>query len=575
MGEVLQGLGVSSGIAVGKVVLLPATRLPVVPVPTPPERVEEEIQLFAKAREQARGEMEELRGRTKDVLGESYASILDAQILILNDSRFVEETEQRIRVGRVSASWAVKETVENYMHKFEAIEDDYLQERGGDLQDIHLRLQRILRGEHSPRNLKGREGPLVVVAHSLGPSDSVLLARQNIAGFATDVGGRTSHTAILAQALSVPAVVGLHDLSHRVRSGMDIVLDGETGSVILEPAEDQVRQALEQRRSQETREETLIAAGDLPVVTRNGVEVQVQANIEFPQEVDKAVQYGAQGIGLYRSEFLFLARSPELPDEEDHYGTYREMAAKMAPHPVTVRTLDLGGEKYYHSVLGSDESNPVLGLRAIRLCLKRPDIFRPQVRGLLRAASEGNLRLMIPMVTSAEEIRLVRAMLAEEAGALEAEGTPCRADIDVGIMIEVPAAAVAADLLAEEVDFFSIGTNDLIQYSLAVDRGNESVSYLYQPLHPAVLRMLDFVVKSAVKRGIPVSLCGEMAADPTLAGLLLGMGLREFSVQPRALAPLTRAVREIDTSEEEALLAKVLQQRTAEDVDRLLSKEHA
>jgi phosphotransferase system enzyme I (PtsI) len=568
----LQGLGVSSGVADGRVVLLPATSLPVVPVPVPPERVDEEIVLFEEVRERARKELEDIRNRTFEQLGQSYAGILDAQILILVDPRLVSETTQRIRVGRVSASWALKEVVGEFTRKFESIDDPYLRERVGDLEDVHLRLQRLLRGEHSPRDEMPGEGPWVVVAHSLGPSDSVLLARHSIAGFATDVGGRTSHTAILAQALSVPAVVGLHDISQRVRSGDPIILDGDTGEVVLEPGPEEREQAQTRIKDLAATEDTLVDAADLPVVTVDGVEVTVQANIEFPQEVDKAVSFGAGGIGLYRSEFLFLARSPDFPSEDEHYATYSEMARKMTPHQVTIRTLDLGGEKYYHEVLDRQESNPVLGLRAIRFCLKRPDIFRPQLRGLLRAAAESDIRVMIPLVTTVTEVREVRRLLAEEAESLAAAGVPCRSDIPVGIMIEVPAAAIAADLLARECDFFAIGTNDLIQYSLAVDRGNESVNYLYQPLHPALLRMLRFIVESANRQGIPVSLCGEMAADTALTGLLLGLGVRQFSVQPRAVAPVIRAVREVDVPIEAERVAQAMDLSTSAEVEELLRK---
>lgn len=570
MSERLQGLGVSSGIADGRVVLLPTMSLPVVPVPVPPERVEEEIRRFEGAVEQATRELGELRERTREMLGESYAGILDAQLLIVVDASLVSGIVQRIRMGRVSASWALKEIIGEFAQRFEAIDDPYLRERVGDLEDVHLRLQRLLRGEVNPKDAVTGDEPRIVVAHSLGPSDAVLLARQNIAGFATDVGGKTSHTAILAQALSVPAVVGLHDISERVRSGDDVILDGDTGLVVLQPEEDDRHEARRRQKDLADREDTLADTRDLPVVTRDGVEVRVQANIEFPQEVAKAVHYGARGIGLYRSEFLFLSRSPEFPSEDEHYRTYLEMAEAMAPHQVTVRTLDLGGEKYYHEMLDRRESNPVLGLRAVRFCLKRPDIFRPQLRGLLRAGAQADLRIMIPLVSNVEEIRDVRRLLSQEAEDLKAHGIPCRADLPVGIMIEVPAAAIAADLLASESDFFAIGTNDLIQYSLAVDRGNESVVYLYQPLHPAVLRMLKFVVESADRAGIPVSLCGEIAADASMSGLLLGMGIRELSVQPRAVGPVIRAVRELVAAEETEVMERALAQPTADDVARVL-----
>ena len=568
--ETLRGLGVSSGIAVGRVMVLQTANLPVVPVPVPPERVQNEVELLEEARHTARTELLDLRNRTLEVLGETYAGIIDAQLLILDDPALLSQTAQRIKVGRISAAWALKEEVGKYLRKFDAIAEGVFRERGGDLQDVHLRLQRILRGEIRGGDQFPDDRPLLVVAHSLGPSDTVMLTRKNLAGFATDVGGKTSHTAILAQALSVPAVVGLKDITQRVRTGQEVILDGESGTVVLRPSAGDLLDAEQRRRSLMERESAWVAVEPKPATTKDGVAVSVQANIEFPQEVEKAVAYGAEGIGLYRSEFLFLACSPELPTEEDHYHTYAEMAARMAPAQVTIRTLDLGGEKYFHDVLDSRESNPVLGLRAVRFCLQRQDIFRPQIRGLLRVAAEADIRIMIPLVTTTEEIRQVRALILEEAASLRAGGIPCREDVPIGIMVEVPAAAWSADILALESDFFSIGTNDLIQYALAVDRGNEAVDYLYQPLHPAVLRMLRFIIESADRAGIPVSLCGEMAGDEALTPLLVGLGLRDFSVQPRAILPVRQAVRELDSRQAEARALKALDLPTALDVEEFL-----
>ncbi len=567
----VQGLGVSSGVAAGRVLVLQSTHLPVVPVPVPPERIHDEIGRFDGARNQARQELVELRERTHEILGETYTGIIDAQLLILDDPGLIRNVENRIRIGRTTASWALKEAAGEYLRKFDSIDDTVFKERGGDLQDVHLRLQRLLRGDVRSGDLLPDDQPVLVVAHSLGPSDTVLLTRKNLAGFATDVGGITSHTAILAQALSVPAVVGLKDITQRVHTGEEVILDGDNGTVLLNPGTGELEEA--EKRSLEIAERE-IALADLEAPeaeTLDGVRVSIQANIEFPQEVEKAALFGAEGIGLYRSEFLFLARSPEIPSEEEHFETYSAMAKKMAPNPVTIRTLDLGGEKYFHQVLGSQERNPVLGLRAVRFCLQRLDIFRPQIRGLLRAAADADIRIMIPLVSTIEEIRAVRSLLAEETGNLRNEGIPCADHLDVGIMIEVPAAAWASDILAREADFFSIGTNDLIQYALAVDRGNEAVGYLYQPLHPAVLRMLRFVVRSAGEAGIPVSICGEMAGDEQLTGALIGLGLTDLSVQPRAIQPIRRAVRKLVYSTCRDRILEAIDLPTAEDVrDRLL-----
>jgi len=547
MGDPIRGIGVSSGVAVGRAHLLHAEPLPIVPDPIPPERVAEEIERFHAARRAAIGELALLKRQVLDALGERYAAILEAQTLVLEDPSLIGETTKRIQVGRVSARWALKEVVGEFLRKFDAIDDDYLRERGGELADVHLRVQRLLRGETTAtRDLPEHS---IVVAHSLGPADAIVLAGKGVVGLATDVGGLTSHTAILAQALCIPAVVGLHDLSQRVMEGEHLILDGDSGEVIREPSAAQILDGETRRSASLALEHEMAIDRDLPAVTRDGTEIVIRVNIEFPGEIDRGLQFGAQGVGLYRSEYLFLSCAPELPTADEHARVYCEIAGKVAPYAAVIRTLDLGGEKYFHEVLGRPEPHPMLGLRAVRFCLERPEIFRPQLEGLLRAAAlHDNLSVMLPLISTVEEIRDVKRLLAEAARSLESDGVPVRADVPLGIMIEVPAAAVAADVLAEEADFLSLGTNDLIQYTLAVDRSNQSVADLYQPRHPAVLRMLRMVVDAGRERGIPVSICGEMAADLDSLELLLGLGLRELSVQPRAVGPVRQAVRRIDLS---------------------------
>lgn len=558
MPQQFRGIGVSPGVALGRVYVLHTESLPVVPDPIPPERVDAEIARFECARDEARIQLAELRERVRHALGGTYAGILDAQLLILDDAQFVAQTIRRIRVGRVSARWALKQVIDDYLRRFDAMDDAYLRERGGDLSDVHLRLQRRLRGDgERPEDAPG--GPLIAVARSLGPSDAVELARRGVVGLATDDGGRTSHTAILAQALSVPAVAGLRGLSERARNGDAIVLDGASGEVLLHPNAEELRRSEAARVSWLDAEAQAAArARAARTTTADGVEVALRANIEFAHDVGAALRYGAEGIGLYRSEFLFLARSPELPSEEEHFETYARIAREVAPHPAVIRTLDLGGEKYFHDVLAHDESNPVLGLRGVRFCLERRDVFRPQLRGLLRASTAENLRVMLPLVTTVEEIQEVRRMFAAEVAHLRAEGHSVRETLPLGIMIEVPAAAIAADVLAREADFLSLGTNDLIQYALAVDRANAAVSYLYQPLHPGVLRMLRCTIDAARNAGIPFGICGEMAADPALAALLVGLGFRELSVQPRAVPALREAIARVDSVEARRLAQEAL-----------------
>jgi len=550
MALIVRGIGVSTGVAVGRAFLLHAEPLPIVPDPIPPERVDAEADTFHRACQQAAAELELLKNQVRDELGERYAGIFDAQKLVLEDPYLVDQTVQRIRMGRVSARWALKEVVAELTRRFRAVDDEYIRERGGELADVHRRLQRLLRGDTGGVRGLPEDGPLIVVAHALGPSDAVLLAGKQVAGLATDIGGRTSHTAILAQALSLPAVVGLHDLSSRVRAGDALVLDGDAGQVIVSPDPSATAEAEKRRVASLALESRMASARDLPVVTRDGTEIIIRANIELPGEIDRALSFGAQGIGLYRSEFLFLSRAPQIPDEDEHERTYREMAAKAAPHPVVIRTFDLGGEKYFHQVLQPEEGQRVLGLRGIRLCLRRPDIFLPQLRGLLcAAAAHDNLRVMLPLVTSTREIHDFRTLLEREADELRAAGRPARSDLPIGIMVEVPAAALAAASLAREVDFFSIGTNDLIQYALAVDRASDALAELYQPAHPGMLRLLQLIVEGAREGGIPVGICGEMAGDPQWVEVLIGLGLRELSVQPRAIGRVREAVRGIDLAE--------------------------
>jgi phosphotransferase system enzyme I (PtsI) len=456
MPQSVRGIAVSGGVVVGRAYLLHAEPLPVVPDPIPPERVDEEIERFHAARAAAAEELELLKSQVLAALGDHHAGILEAQKLVLEDPTLVAETVQRIRVGRVSARWALKEVVAEFTRRFNDVDDEYIRERGGELADVHRRLQRLLRGERPLDHVVPEDS--IVVAHSLGPSDAVVLARRRVVGLATDVGGRTSHTAILAQALCLPAVVGLHDFSRRVAAADRLILDGDRGEVIVSPSAEQIAEVLERRRESVAVENEMASERDLPAVTRDGTEIAVRANIEFAEEVDRALRFGARGIGLYRSEFLFLSRSPDLPSADEHAATYGEIASKVAPHPAVVRTLDLGGEKYFHRVLGRREQHPMLGLRAVRYCLERPEVFRPQLQGLLRAAAEhDNLKVMLPLISTVEEIRAVRRMLAEEAGHLRESGVAVREDVPLGIMIEVPAAAVAADVLAAEVDFLSLG----------------------------------------------------------------------------------------------------------------------
>lgn len=542
----LQGLGVSPGVAIGRIVRIERGEPTVAPAPIPKDAVPREIARFDAARAAAGDEIARLRDQVVQTLGESEASMLDAQRLMLDDPGLVRDVVRRIEGGPSGAAWALRQAVAAVARKFESIEDPHFRERGGDLEEVHRRLQRLL--AHRPEAPDaGGEGPSVVVARDLGPSDAAILARNRVTALVADLGGPTSHAAILARALGIPAVTGATGAFARARSGDLAIVDGDRGTVVFEPDAEALRLADLGREAWLAREARIAEGRELPAVTQDGVEVVLRANIEFAAELPAVLRFGAAGIGLYRSEFLYVERAPALPTEEEHYRAYREICEAVAPHPAVIRTLDLGGEKYFHEVLRGIEPNPVLGLRAIRLCLKRPELLRPQLRGMLRAAAHGDVRVLVPFVTMAGEIRELRRILGEEERGLRSEGKTLRADLPIGIMVETPAAALAVDRLAPTADFLSLGTNDLIQYALAVDRGNASVSYLYDPLHPAVLRMIRSVVDAGRRRGLGVSVCGEMAADPTLAILLVGLGIRELSMPPRAIGAVREAIRAADS----------------------------
>ena len=570
----LQGLGVSPGIAVGSALVLEIPRVSIFRVSVEAERVPHEISRLRRALALCKRQLLEARTKALQEAGEGYARVFDAQVMILDDSSLVRETTESIRRERVNAEWAVREVVERYLKVLSGTQESGVRERGGDVEDVHARIQQALSG--GPRqNLSEAKEDMIIVSRVLSPSDLVLLNREHVIGLAIEEGGQTSHTAIIASALRVPAVVGLKGILSAVKTGEALILDGRRGTVHVEPSTELRESCLESARQAGVLEGRLLAERNLPAVTTDGVVISLLANLELPEEAEAATGSGAEGVGLYRSEFLFLHHSPDLPSEEDHRATYRSLAERMSPRPVVIRTLDLGGEKYFHRILEKEEGNPVMGLRAIRFCLRRTDIFRIQLRGFLRAAAEGGLSLMVPFITDREEILQAREILESCRRELLAEGLPAPDRVPMGAMIETPAAALVADLLAREVDFFSIGTNDLIQYSLAVDRGNRSVAYLYRPLHPAVLRQIQGVVGAARAAGIRVGLCGEMAADPLCAALLVGMGLRELSMKPSAIPEVKHLLRRVTSGELRALAREALALPGSREIEELLHRQLA
>ncbi len=567
-----KGLGVSEGIAIAKAVCISNRIGDIYQIPLPAAEVGAEVERFQQAVQQSREEIQRLRDKVGQELGKDLAGIFDAQALFLFDSALLDRVVDRIREEQVNAEWAVHEIVSELQARFDAIDIEHLRERSDDLRDACSYLLQRLRGIQGGHQLSELETEVVIVADDLTPSDAVRLGRQNVAGFVSEHGSSTSHTAIIARSLNIPAVSGVAGLRELLADHPEasIIVDGFIGTVTLNPDRKTLASYRSKRRELERLEYELLADSELRPVTQDGVEIKIMANIDLPEEIVQVKRYGALGIGLYRSEFLYIEKSPKLPSEEDHLAIYQELLAAAAPHPAIIRTYDLGGRKIASEVMATHEANPVLGLRGIRLLLNRPEMFKTQLRALFRAGLAGNLWVMLPMITIVDEVRSFRRFAACVMEELTREGLPFSPNYKLGIMIEVPSAALISDLLAKEVDFFSIGTNDLIQYSLAVDRSNDHVAYLYWPLHPSVVRMLRLVAQNAAAAGIEVSLCGEMAADMRMLPVLLGCGLRRLSVAPRRVPAIKRRIQNLVVEGLDEIAAVCTQLPTAEEVDALL-----
>lgn len=568
----LVGLGATGGVAVGRAVVVRTRTSEVYRFPLQSdEDVAAEITRFEAALSLTQQEILRMRDKVDRDLGDDLSAIFDAHLLLAQDGSFTGRVVDLIHHERVNAEWAVQKTVEELEERFARLDDLYLRERSEDLRDVGRQMMRSLRGV-SHHELSEIGGPVIVVADDLTPADAVRLGRERVVGFAVESGGRTSHTTIIARSLNVPLVAGVVGVTEAVTDQDPVIVDGERGLFILHPSEPTL-EAYEDRRVEIAfREQELLATRDLPAVTRDGTQIRLMANIDLPEEIEEARRYGACGIGLYRSEFLYIEKSPELPDEDAHLEIYRRLAAAAAPDPAIIRTYDLGGRKLAREVMHTEEENPVLGLRGIRLTLARPEVFATQLRALYRAALEGEIWILLPMVSGLDEVRQFRAFAADVLAGLDREGVAYRRDVKVGVMIEVPGAALAADLLAREVDFFAIGTNDLIQYSLAVDRNNEHVADLYQPLHPAILRLLARVVADARAAGVDLSLCGEMAGDPRYAALLVGLGLRRLSMSPRVLPIIKAKLREAQLADLEEIAHRALSFATGAEVEAYLDQ---
>jgi phosphotransferase system enzyme I (PtsI) len=537
-----------------------------------PGRIPLEISRLRQALEVSRRQIQEIQERIAKEVGPQYARIFDAHLLILEDRWLAEQATTLIQKQRVNAEFAVQEVLDPVRQALSRVEDGYLRERRTDVDDVGDRLVRNLMGQRGSFHVEGMRGEAIVFARDLSPSDTAQLHRDAVLGLATETGGRTSHSAIMARSLEIPAVVGVEQICAEVQNHETVILDGMEGVVILSPDVETLTRYHARKQQFEYAGLALHKLGGLPAETQDGYRVRVTANIEFPEELPAVRDHGAEGVGLYRTEFLYLNR-PDLPNEEEHFSVYCAVAAQMHPRPTVIRTLDFGGDKLASAIQLAAEENPSLGLRAIRLCLHRPDMFRAQLRAILRASAFGTLRIMYPMISGVAEIRAANAILEDVKAELRREGVAFDPEIQVGAMIEIPSAAMIADLLAREVDFFSVGTNDLIQYALAIDRINEQVAYLYEPLHPAVLRLIWSVVSAAHNEGIWISMCGEMAADPLHALFLVGLGFDELSMTPAAIPLMKRIIRSVTYGQAAEVAHRVFGCATASEVEGLLRQE--
>jgi len=567
-----RGIAVSPGIAIGKVQVVEVRRPRVRREPLDVARLPEELSRLKKAVEVSRGQIVEIQDRVAKEIGPQYARIFDAHLLILEDRWLMERACAIIQDQRVNVEFAVQEVLDPVRQALSRVEDGYLRERRTDVDDIEDRLLRNLLGQRAGFHVEEMRGDTIVLAHDLRPSDTAQLHRDTVLGLVTETGGRTSHTAIMARSLEIPAVVGVEGICAQVQRHETVILDGIEGMVILSPDLEALTRYQARKQQFEYAGLALHKLGPLSGETQDGYRLRVTANIEFPEELSSVREHGGEGVGLYRTEFLYLNR-PDLPTEEEHFAVYRAVAAEMNPRPTVIRTLDFGGDKLASAIQLAAEENPSLGLRAIRLCLHQPDMFRAQLRAILRASVFGALRIMYPMISGVAELRQANAILEDVKADLQRDGIPFDPKIQVGAMIEIPSAAVIADLLAREVDFFSVGTNDLIQYALAIDRINEQVAYLYEPLHPAVLRMLRTIVSAAHNEGIWISMCGEMAADPLHSLLLIGLGFDELSMNPGSIPLMKRIIRSVTFGQAVEVAQRVFGCATAREVETLLRQE--
>lgn len=561
----LRGIGVSPGVAIGEVLLTERVIFTERKEKILPHQVERELKRLNKAIERTKSQLTRIKDQIRKKMGEEHSFILEAHLLMLEDKSMRSGLDRIVREEHCRAEWALSCIHKKYKRLFESISDEYFKQRESDITDVLTKIYRNLESLDKKKKHDGREK--ILVAHDLLPSEAALkLSRGNVLAVAIDMGGQTSHTAILARSLNIPTVLALRNISQRVKNGDYIIVDGSDGEVIVNPPHALRKEFFDKKEKYEDYRRELRKTAKLKSTTLDNFRFYPLANIELPEEVKPALSLGAEGVGLFRSEFIYL-QSTTLPSEEEHYSIYSQIAKETFPFPVYIRTIDIGGEKSLPQLKIEKEPNPALGLRAIRFSLRETDLFKVQLKAILRASAMGNVRILIPMVTEIEEIVEIKILLREVKQELKLKRQKYDENIPLGVMIEVPAAAAMTDLLVKEVDYLSIGTNDLIQYYLAVDRSNEFVSYLYKPLHPSILRLVKYVIETAQKAGKEISVCGEMAADPLAAIALLGFGLVNFSMNPIFIPKIKKALRSVEFKTVKKVIREAMALKTAQEIE--------
>ncbi|MEI4828941.1 phosphoenolpyruvate--protein phosphotransferase [Bacillus sp. FJAT-53711] len=566
MSIIIKGIAASSGIAIAKAFRLENPELIVEKIAV--TNTDQEVERFEQAIETSKSELEGIKEHARKELGEDKAEIFSAHLLVLSDPELINPVKDKIKHEQVNAEFALNEVATMFVNLFETMDNEYMKERATDIHDVTKRVLSHLLGV-TIANPSMISEEVVIVAEDLTPSDTAQLNRKYVKGFTTDIGGRTSHSAIMACSMEIPAVVGTKMVTNDIENGVLVIVDGLEGKVIVNPTEDVVKIYEDKKAVYEAQKAEWAKLVNEPTLSSDGHHVEIFANIGTPEDVKGVLENGGEGVGLYRTEFLYMGRDT-LPTEEEQFEAYKTVLKRMEGKPVVVRTLDIGGDKELLYLNLPKEMNPFLGFRAIRLCLEMQDMFRAQLRALLRASVHGNLKIMFPMIATLDEFRQAKAILIEEKEKLQAEGTTVSESIEVGMMVEIPSSAVMAHLFAKEVDFFSIGTNDLIQYTLAADRMNERVSYLYQPYNPAILRLIKNVIDAAHKEGKWVGICGEMAGDEIAIPILLGLGLDEFSMSATSILRARNQILKLSKAEINLVIEQILNMTTSEEVERFV-----